>query len=233
MLCGLLRHMGIPAEILPGDFESPDLAIALDGGTIGVEVTEIQKSKEERAKRAPKDSLIERAKREYEANSRPPLSVCFSFSDRANIQAVNRTQLSRQIVEFLVDQRLGHEYGVVTATRERLPSALQKHFRELRFWREAERGIWQCSEASWVAPLTAEVLQDRIDAKKDRLPVYRAKGYDAYWLLICAHPTNPACRFEATRDLDTAQVLSPFDRTFFYDCWQALEMGIGSTKPVI
>ncbi|WP_163841150.1 hypothetical protein [Pseudoxanthomonas sacheonensis] len=228
MLHGLLQQLAIPARFLSGNFESPDLAIVLDGNTIGVEVTEIQKSKEERARRAPKDDILERAKRGYEAQHGPPLSVCFSFYDRASIQTVNRSDLGRAIVEFLLSLRLEHEYEVVIAAGERLPPMLRQYFRELRFWRESGHGIWQCSEASWVASLTKEVLQERADAKKDLLPGYRAKGYDAYWLLICAHPTNPACRFEAARDFCPAHVLSPFDRTFFYDRWHALELGLAA-----
>lgn len=225
MLHGLLQQLAIPAQILSGNFESPDLAIVLDGRTIGVEVTEIQKSKEERARRAPKDDILERAKRGYEAQRGPPISVCFSFFDRADTRTVNRSDLSRKIVDFLLSLRLEHEYDVVAMAGERLPPALRQYFRELRFWRESRRGVWQCSEASWVAPLTKEIIQERVDVKKDLLPDYRVKGYDAYWLLICAHPTNPACRFEPARNFDPTHVLSPFDRTFFYDCWHALELG--------
>lgn len=226
MLHGLLQQLAIPAELLSGDFESPDLAIALDGSTIGVEVTEVQKSREERARRAPKDDIVERAKRGYETRGGLPLSVCFSFLDKADLRTVNRSDLSLRIVEFIFSQNLTDEYNVLAVDGERLPASLRHCFRELRFWRESRRGIWQCSEASWVAPLTNEVLQERVDAKKRLLPDYRVNGYDAYWLLICAHPTNPACRFEVARDFDPVRVQSPFDRTFFYDRWHALELGL-------
>lgn len=226
MLHGLLRQLAIPAGFLPGDFESPDLAIVLDGNTIGVEVTEIQKSKEERARRAPKDDILVRAKRRYETQGGFPLSVCFSFFDKTDIRTVNRSDLSLRIAEFLLNQHPTHEYDVLAMAGERLPPVLRQYFREIRFWRESKHGIWQCSEASWVAPLTKEILQERVDAKKGLLPAYRAKGYDTYWLLICAHPTNPACRFEVARDFDPVHVRSPFDRTFFYDCWHTLELGL-------
>lgn len=230
MLFGLLRQLSIPAEILPGNFESPDIPILLDGMTIGVEVTEIQKSAEERSKRAPQEEIVERAKRDYEALGGPPLSVCFSFFDGADIRNVNRVNLSSWISQFLLTVLPDNEYEGVVAGVEQLPHDLRRYFRELRFWRESKLGIWQASNATWVALLTKEVLQERVDAKKALLPDYLKKSYDAYWLLICAHPINPACRFEIRGDFIPGQISSPFDRTFFYDCWQTIELGAQATR---
>lgn len=224
MLHGLLKQMSIPAEIASGDFESPDLVMAFGNHTIGVEVTEIQKSKEERARRAPKDDIVRRAKQKYEASGRSPISVTFSFTQKADIRSVNRSDMGLIIADLLGGIRIDSEYETVVLTEGELPSALKDCIREIRLWREEKRGIWQCSEASWVAPLTPEVLQERVDAKKVCLSKYRMKGYDAYWLLICAHPTNPACRFEVARDFDPKLIESPFDRTFFYDGWHALDL---------
>ncbi|MFY2765066.1 hypothetical protein [Arenimonas sp. MALMAid1274] len=225
MLYGLLERLEVPAQILPGDFEAPDLGAVLNGKLIGIEVTEIQKSKVERAKRAHKDDVVERVRCGYEANNGPPLSVCFSFNQGVDLAEINRAELSQEIVGLLLNVSLKENFDAVVLAGELLPAALQRIVRELRFWRETNRCVWQCIEASWVAPLTTEVLQERLDVKSVLLPTYRKKGYDAYWLLICAHPTNPACRFEAARDFDPTQVLSPFDRTFFYDGWQAVELG--------
>jgi len=111
-----------------------------------------------------------------------------------------------------------------TGRRDRLAKAFRWRFIASSLPHPLSARSGQCSEASWVAPLTTEILQERVDVKKNRLPHYRARGYDEYWLLICAHPINPACQFEATRDFDPAQVLSPFDRSFFYNCWQTLSL---------
>lgn len=228
MLQGLLNQLEIQAEFISGEFESPDLAIICDGITVGVEVTEIQKSKEARARRAPKDDILKRAREGYEARLGPPISVSLSFLNSADVLSINRSDLSQSIVEFLLGLQIEVAYDVVIRAGDDLPLELRQYFREVRCWREDQRGVWQCSEASWVAPLTKDILQERVDAKGELLSLYRTKGYENYWLLICAHPTNPACRFEIARDLDPAHIISPFDRTFFFDCWQTIELGVAS-----
>lgn len=224
MLLGLMRRLDIAATLLPGDFESPDLAIELNGNTIGVEVTEVQKSSDERARRAPKDAVVEKCKAEFESHGGSPLSVCFTFCRGAKIGRSNHSTICQQVVDLLLAAGEAEEFEVRVIKADRFPHPLNEKLSELRFWREPRRGIWQCMEATWVAPLTAKILQERIDAKSALLPVYRSKGYDAYWLLICAHPTNPACQFEVARDFQSEEVRSPFDRTFFFNGWQVLEL---------
>ncbi len=214
--------------MLEGDFESPDAAIVLGEQTIGVEVTEIQKSVEERARRAPKDDILQRAKRDYEAPGRFPISATFSFNESEDLRQINRADLGRKIADVLVSHDVRGVYEPIVLRSDALPFPLRGYFREIRFWGETVRGVWQCSEATWVSPLTHGVLQQIVDRKRDRLATYWSKGYDAYWLLICAHPTNPACRFEASLDFDPSTVVSDFDRTFFFDAWHAMELGLPS-----
>ena len=225
MLHGLLTRLNIPANFLLGQFESPDLVVVLEGQTIGVEVTEIQKSREERAKRAPKDDILKRCRIAYELKGGPPVSVSLSFLDEADLRSSNRAEISQRIVELLMWPDHDIKFEVHILNGERLPAELRQHIQEIRFWGESDVETWQCIEAASVDQLTTQVLQERVDAKNLLLPAYRKKGYGAYWLLICADPINPACRFEAARDFDPAQVRSPFDRTFFYDGWHALELG--------
>lgn len=232
MLQGLLQRFTIPAHLVDGDFESPDAVILLEGRTIGVEVTEIQKSAEERAKRAPKDDILRRAKHAFDATNRKPVSATFSFVESEDLRWVNRVEIGEQISQFLLEQQHEENYDLVVSKGNQLPQTLRPYIREIRSWSESVRGIWQCSEATWVAPLTQDTLQECVDKKQQLLSLYKAKGYDAYWLLICAHPTNPACRFEPARDLDPTKIISDFDRTFFYDAWHAIELALppGSTS---
>lgn len=105
MLQGLLQRFTIPAHLVDGDFESPDAVIRLDGRTVGVEVTEIQKSAEERAKRAPKDDILRRAKHAFDVTSRKPVSATFSFIEGEDLRWVSRVEIGEQIAQFLLGQQ--------------------------------------------------------------------------------------------------------------------------------
>lgn len=231
-----LRRASIPAVLLEGNFEAPDAVIELANRQIGVEITEIQKSREEREARSIKEDLLRRTRQRYQTVDAPPISVTLSFHLLADLREIRRTlrknvldDLARQTAEVLYANARPYEKGVVVLSNQQLPPDLRPWLRELRFWGSEGTSIWQISEASWVAPLTASVLQERVDAKTRRLTDYRLNGYPEYWLLICADPLNPACRFEPARDFDPATITSPFDRTFFYDAWFLIELGLSST----
>lgn len=228
MLSGLLGRTAMKAIVLDDDMEAPDLAMIMDGKRVGVEVTEIQKNANERALRAPKDDLVRRARRLYEGRGGIPLSVTFSFHYQVDMRNVDRKTLSNQIAEFLAARAPNLPGQLCVIAGDALPPELRCWLRELRFWTVGTSSIWQIAEAGWVAALTPGVLQEAVNGKASLLPIYRLKGFDEYWLLICAHPRNPACRFDPGPDFDGAAVCSPFDRTFFYDAWHLLELGATS-----
>lgn len=47
---------------------------------------------------------------------------------------------------------------------------------------------------------------------------------DEYWLLIYARLVKSAEMFEEVYGFDGSALTSPFDRTFFYDCWRSKEL---------
>ncbi|NII74191.1 hypothetical protein FHW84_002776 [Dyella sp. SG562] len=226
MLEGLLERLSIRGSVLDQDLEAPDLVMTLDGKQIGVEVTEIQKSDEERAVRSPKEDILRKARKLYDAGGGRPLSATFSFQHGVDLRrGINRQVLAVQLARFLTDHAPTTPITLSTFVGSELPDELRPWLSAVRFWTTNSPGIWQIAEAGWVAALTPAILQPVVDAKATLLPNYRLRGFDAYWLLICAHPSNPACRFDPCPGFDGAAVRSPFDRTFFYDCWHWLELG--------
>jgi hypothetical protein len=230
MLDGLLGRAEIEAIVLDDEIEAPDLAMIIAGKRVGVEVTEIQKSANERALRAPKDDVVRRARRQYEGCGGIPLSVTFSFHYQTDMRSVDRKTLGSQIADFLALRAPKRPGQLCVIADDALSPELRCWLRELRFWSVETSSIWQIAEAGWVAALTPNVLQDAVNGKASLLSTYRLKGFDEYWLLICAQPLNPACRFEPGDDFDAAAVCSPFDRTFFYDAWHLFELGVKSDR---
>jgi hypothetical protein len=78
-----------------------------------------------------------------------------------------------------------------------------------------EMAHWAVVRAGWVAPLTVDILQSRIDEKAARLPEYQ-NDVRENWLLIFADGMKPSQLFDVRADFDPAKVVSPFDRTYFY-----------------
>lgn len=225
ILQGFLNHASIPAVINPGKFEAPDALITIASKNVGVEITEIQKSRGERRIRSSRDDLLRQIKQHYDSAGGSPICATFYFRKNEEIRRPERKNLGERIAEIIVAESICRSESVAIVTGAQLPAPIGNWLHEIRFWKTDGSCIWQISEASWVAPLTSEILQERVEAKARCLPSYRLKGYAEYWLLICADPMNPACRFDPARDFDPKKVISPFDRTFFYDAWHLIELG--------
>src|SRR5688572_12715734 len=69
--------------------------------------------------------------------------------------------------------------------------------------------------AGWVAPLTVDALQLRVDEKAKRLPEYREHAREN-WLVIVSDGMKPSQLFEVPSGFQLEKVSSPFDRTYFY-----------------
>lgn len=227
ILQGFLRRASIPGVPKEGDFEAPDAVITIGCKEVGVEITEIQKSTDERRIRSLKEDLLRRTRRCYESAGGRPICTMISFRNNVAISESKREReaLAEKIAQILIAGSLRLVGSVSVVAETQLAAPLGNRLREIRFWGADGDCIWQISEANSVAPLTIEVLQERIEAKAQRLPSYRLKGYAESWLLICADPRNPACRFDPPVAFDPKKVTSPFDRTFFYDAWHLIELG--------
>jgi hypothetical protein len=75
---------------------------------------------------------------------------------------------------------------------------------------------WTVAGAGWVAPLTSQHIDERIQAKAALLPNYR-KVVAENWLVIVSEGRSPSQFFDQTsiKSLDAFE--SPFERTYFYD----------------
>lgn len=228
MVAGLLRRLGFPHDTvapLKDTHDGPDVLITAHGCSIGVEVTQIQTPPEERESYSWMEEIVRRAERAYLDAGGPPVRVQLSFLPGTNLRGVDRREAGRPLAQFLLDPPGSVHSGISSVEPRNIPGPLSGHVLQLQFWSEPDPGPWQCIQAGPVEALTDEVPAAAIARKTERLPAYRNKGFDKYWLLICAPPENPACRFEDGRNFSPSTIESPFDRTFFYDGWQMFELG--------
>ena len=226
ILAAFLAASRLPAHVV-GEGEAPDFTLSIDSRTVGVEVTQIQKSPAERARQSYLQEVIRRARDDYAAVGAPPRCVSLHFSDHAPRAGDSRRDLAREISAHLAGQPDDAE--VHTQRRSQFSTVMARNVESVTFWRTDEPVIWQSIEATWVAPFTAAHFQERVDAKHEKLDSYRDRGFDEIWLLIGAGQTNPAQRFDWHASFDPGEIRSRFDRTVFCDGWRTFELGQRST----
>jgi hypothetical protein len=226
ILATFLWASRLHAEILR-EGEAPDFTLSIDGRTVGVEVTQIQKSPAERTRQSYLQEVIRRAREDYAAAGALPRSVSLHFNDHAPRAGDSRRDLASEISAHVAGQPDDAE--VHTHKWPQLPELMARNLWSLTFWRTEAPVIWQSVEATWVAPFTVELFQERVDAKHEKLETYREGGFDELWLLIGASQLNPAQRFDWHASFDPGKIRSRFDRTVFCDGWRTFELGQGST----
>lgn len=75
---------------------------------------------------------------------------------------------------------------------------------------------WLALSAGWLAPLTAELVQSRIDEKASYIASYRA-AFSEVWLLIGVRGADPSQSFGFDTEGLEGTFRCPFDRAYFFD----------------
>ena len=199
----------------PGDIElseRPDLRIKTGAGHIGVEVTELVRSKGENPFPPVQDEdfhkrVVRLAEEDYYrvTHAEPVCALVYFLGDehckRENPEGWRRLadrktgprleRMARSLAEFVKDHVPG-DASLTFKKRERdgqigidvLPTGLSV------IGISSRAGAWHSGESATLAPLNPEQLYATIKKKDKLLPKYRAEGPDSpVWLLIYSGPS--------------------------------------------
>lgn len=180
--------------------EEPDFLVRFEGRLVGVEVTQLYVSHDAngplpQAQESISDRIVARARQMYEAAGAPPAHVSVCFAPRRELRQVDRDSTARQLASFVsglnlkawerVDWHPGHE-----------PSLLDEiSFVHTLGIPTKEMAHWTVARAGWVAPVTVDALQSRVNEKASRLSNYQ-RDLAENWLLVVADGMKPSQLFE-------------------------------------
>ncbi len=223
LLEALLRSLGLDAA--PQDRESPDFAVALEDRTIGIELTELFQSGQDgslppQAHESSARRIVESAQKRFAAGGGPSLRVSVAFAPHASIAAVHRETAAAKLSALV--QRLAAGPGEIHEWRpyERSDLDLASLFSYVHVYRQPAsfRPHWLVAAAGWVSPLVPAHLQARIDEKASRLSAYR-KVFPEVWLVLGVWGREPSQLFDTESPPPKGSVISPFDKTYFFDAF--------------
>jgi len=209
---------GLAAEIVE-ERESPDFVVCIDGRIVGVEVTQLfithgANGRLPQAQESISDRIVLRARETYEACGGPPAHVSVLFASR-ELRQIDRNNIAAQLASLVRGMNLTEWKRV--DWRPECPESLGGAISLVHALGVPSREMahWTAARAGWVAPLTADALQLRVDEKAKRLAEYRS-DVGENWLLIFADGMKPSQLFEVPLDFQAENVSSPFERTYFY-----------------
>jgi hypothetical protein len=232
LLSTFLHKEGIDAEVR--DSEGPDFLVSIGGREVGIEVTELHHradhpSSSLQAREAVASRVVHEARRRFQEQGGPSLSVSLLFSPAFDPGTVQR----RELAEYLCDLvwRILPPAGELNRWRPapedyRAGTPLISYVQVLH---QPQHIVshWRDGEAGWVAPLTLSLTQEAVDAKAARLPQYRQRAGEQ-WLLLAIYGRNPSQFFDDVPQFNPSDVRSPFDRTYLYDAFRSCVTRLGS-----
>lgn len=207
------------------------------GRFVGVEVTELFVSHEAngslpQAQESISSGIVRRAQQMYIAAGSRPVHVSLCFGPRSDIRNVDRHDFAAKLCAFVQSLNLDDWQRFVwrpgDASRS-LPAAVS-YLQALGVPKHV--GHWVVARAGWVAPLTNDALQSRVDDKSIRLGSYE-DAIRENWLVVVADGTKPSQLFEVRDGFDPRTISSPFSRTFFYGYPDraTIELGVSVRSP--
>ena len=237
LLDTFLATAKIDAEIVDDGCESPDAIIRIGQSSVGIEITELFKSSNESFSLQARESIarriVARAGEIYRALSAQHAHVSVHFSSGSDLRKLNRDETASRVATFVAAQSLSPGQYVQWRpdyVTHPLPDAIS--FVNMLGVPEPGMVHWSSPSAGWVAPMTRELLQARVNEKAILLEKYRER-VTTNWLLLVSDGARPSQFFDPPTREHATVVVSPFDRTFYFARFKSLviELGVSSKDP--
>jgi hypothetical protein len=224
----------ISAEIVDDSGESPDAVIRIGQDSVGVELTELFNGNAEpdgsfplQARESLAQRIVRRASEIYRATGAQHAHVSVHFDLRSDLRGLNRDETAARLAAFVAAQSLApHQYVQWRPdhVNDLLPDAI--NFVNMLGVPEPGMAHWSAPSAGWVAPMTREVLQARVNGKAALLAKYRER-VEKNWLVLVSDGARPSQFFEPPTREHASAVVSPFDRTFYFARFASLVIELG------
>ena len=204
--------------------ERPDFLVHLEGRTVGVEITylHIRDTPENtlpQAMESVTDRIVSAAQRLYSSSGAPPAHVTVLFSSWLRFNEVKREQIAKRLANHVqsLDLNTWQKADWRSDAEENDDHPLSDVVDVIHALGVPDHSMahWTVARAGWVATLTAERLQERIDEKSPKVATYQ-KVAQEIWLVVIADGMKPSQAFLVPSDLEAHAVVSPFTKTFFF-----------------
>lgn len=208
--------------------QRPDFLIEHSNGILGIEHTEIFKSKPTGQPYNPQQQegflrkIVDQAKIICEKKGVDPLQVKVWFKGINHITGTkDQSKLSESLAEFVESwNKKSPDAHELLKPQAKIPEISQIDIRRGtlngKIWLTSHR--WSKEGAGWVKRQFIEELQKCLDEKNDKYEKYRKKCEEC-WLLVVANRSNPAQCFDIDfgGEVKAHNYYSKFDKTFYME----------------
>ncbi len=211
----------LSVEIMDSVNECPDLVVRLSGELVGIEITELFVSEAAggaslQARESIAQRIVAKAQRIYEASGPPYAHVSVLFATGYDLGSLNRDETAETLAQFVRSTGLT-EGRHVQWQQDFESNLLHEAISSLNMLAVPNREMahWTAPSAGWVATISTDLLQRKVNEKAARLPTYLQR-VSKNWLLLVGDGSHPSRFMRVVPDISVSAVKSPFDRTFLF-----------------
>lgn len=204
--------------------EGPDFVLTLEKKRIGIEVThlhirEISSDPLPQALESITQRIVSEAERHYKSLGGTPALVTVLFNSALRTDGLHRSSVARDLAQLVndVDLPQGSALDWQSWDENKWDHPISKVIHSLHIWAVPDNDLarWRIARAGWVAPMTAERLQEAISCKCQKIHAYKAIVPEV-WLLMVSDGTKPSQAFQSARGLNVSAAGGGFSRAFYY-----------------
>jgi hypothetical protein len=201
--------------------EKPDFIVHALHKDIGIEHTEMfQPGAPNGGSLQAQDSLalrvVEKASDLYRSNHSQSLLVQVLFNPRVEISKRDINRIAEAIV-CLVDRTPVKPGNTIALKRTREDSVyFPTEIAHIYICRQnGKENVWFCSSSGFVPQITPKQIQEKINAKNQKLDSYKSRCSEL-WLLLVADYLRIPSMIDLTELAHTHHYVTRFDRVFFF-----------------
>ena len=207
------------------DTESPDFVISLSSKRkLGIELTRLTQPKLENQEftiaqiNSLEKKISTKAQKIFESRNDFPLYLSIFFNN--NIRAKNNdiTEVAERIVLDIQNHTTGIDRKTMFQINIENPVA-NDHVDLIHgiYHPNVKSSYWSNAGGYFVPALSKEYLIQKIESKEDKLPLYRKKRINNFWLILVTDSFERSTSFNINNQIEAWNIKSNFDKVFLFE----------------
>jgi hypothetical protein len=143
------------------------------------------------------------------------VSVDFELSSK-RVGKAQRTEIASKLAALILETRVDMNASAELENDYEDSNTFPEEITRIRIHRNRfrSRALWSVPRAAFIPRLDVQLVQHRIDAKNERVTVYREKSREVWLVMVHTLHFSPASSFGYSRKTLDHTYHSYFDRTF-------------------
>lgn len=205
--------------------ESPDFVITSNPKRkLGIELTRLSQPKLSNQEftiaqiNSLKKTISSKAQKLFDSRNDYPLYLSIFFNDNIKVKINDITEIAENIALDVQNHITGSDRKSIFQIKIKNPIA--EDYVDLIhgiYHPNVKSSYWSSAGGYVVPALSKEYLVQKIESKEDKLPLYRKRKINNFWLIIITDSFERSTSFNIDNQIEAWNIESKFDKVFLFE----------------